>query len=255
MWARPAGDPLLRRLEPKEKQSMSATASAPAAGAEGKLLALAEQISSQLAEIQSNTVPPPPVGYKAIKAAATAAKAKALKLKEERAASSAALPTTYDKYTEWDARNMCFCLKCASCCCSIVPVCGKRVSRVIGSGFKCHLRSPCSCPTLPKCNCCSCCWPPPCLVCLKCTTVGCEMPFCCFPCSDCKTKCNCCHCTCGCFPMILYPFIKLLCCSNFEKIDENQNVGKPLKEAEIKQVELGAPEVAAMVREGSSAGA
>ena len=36
--------------------------------------------------------------------------------------------------------------------------------------------------------------------------------------------------------MILYPLIKLLCCANFEKIDENQNVGAPLKEAEITEV-------------------
>ena len=237
---------------------MRASTSAPAAGAPRELLVLAEQISSQLAEIQSNTVPPPPTGYTAIKAAA---KAKALKLKEDRAAAQAAAagvaaaqPTTYDKYTEGDAKNMCFCLGCASCCCSIIPFCGKRLSTCVASGFKCHLRAPCSCLKPPKCNCCCpppCCWPPPCLICLKCTTVGCQQPFCC-----CKTKLNCCHFTCGCFPMILYPLIKILCCANFEKIDENKNVGAPLKEAKIKQVESGAPQAAVMVRNpvGSGAG-
>jgi hypothetical protein len=240
---------------------MADTAPTPSAPApnNAELLALAKTISAQLAKIEKNTVPPPPSGMKAIKAAAKE-KAKALKeardAKKKGGGAAAAAggggddddveEETYDKYTEWDAKNMCFCLGCASAACKCIPFCGSRIATGVKSGYKCHVRLPCSCP---KCSCPKC--KIPCLCCLKCTTIGCECPFGCL-----VKKCNCCHITCGCFPILLYPVAKLVCCANFEKIDDNQNVGKPLKDAHIQEVEIGVvPQSAVMERGGNAADA
>ena len=224
-----------------------------------ELVIMAEKIAPLLATALEKYNAPS--GWKEVKAAA-AAKVKARKeeakarkeAKKEAKKNGVTLdaeetrPETYDKYTEWDARNMCFCLGCAAAVCKFVPVCGSKIASGISSGFKCHVRAPalpacpckCSC-TLPKLNC-----KIPCLCCLKCTTVGCEFPFGC-----CLKQCNCCHVTCGCFPILLYPVIKLACCANFEKIDENQNVGAPLTEAIVQKVDLGVPQSAVMERGGS----